>query len=80
MDKKKQFSEVNTFLVKQLVIDSCAMTDEVFEQILEGVCAQKFVEKIHYVNHNILGYKSANSLIKIFKTNKLIEFCLSDIK
>ena len=52
----------NPFLIKTLVIDDCGMTDKIFEQILIGINAQSFIKNIHYVNHNVLGPRSAKSL------------------
>ena len=52
-------------MIKTLVIDDCGMTDEVFAEILKGICAQNCIRSIHYTNGNTIGMKSAKLLVEL---------------
>ena len=59
----------NPLLIKTLTIDDCGVSDEVFEQLLLGLDAQNHIGAIHYINHNVLGTKSAKVLLRICERN-----------
>jgi len=45
-------------MIKELILDDCDLSDESFEQILHGVCAQTKIKSITYSNRNELGPKA----------------------
>ena len=71
-------------LIKSLIIDDCGMSDEAFEQLLLGLVAQNELTRLHYINNNALGHRSAALLSRLcrrdIKNNHITEFNISNVQ
>jgi len=76
-------------LIKSLIIDDCGMSDEAFEQLLLGLVAQNELTRLHYINNNTLGHRSAALLSRLcrrdiknngIQPNHITEFNISNVQ
>jgi hypothetical protein len=83
VNDKERNNDNNHLLIKSLIIDDCGMSDEVFEQLLLGLVAQNELTRLHYINNNTLGHRSAALLSQLcrrdVKNNHITEFNISNV-